>query len=120
MCTVRLDEHGVSDGPAIPHHSSHLHNGVHVHIHSTIFHPTTQKEGHIMARKNRNATKRRQTINIPKGRHFMYSPHEDGSDATVVRYIGEQDGDFLLCWHPDGFAMWIHMHQMWNPTKRAA
>lgn len=70
-----------------------------------------------MARKNRN---RRPNLHIAKGRHFMYSPHEFGEDACVVRYLGEQDGDQLLVFHPEGYAIWVHMHNLWNPKKAAA
>lgn len=70
-----------------------------------------------MARKNGNKAHRRPNLNIPKNWHFMYSTHEFGDDATVVRYLGEQDDDFLLCFHPEGYATWIHLHQLYNMPK---
>lgn len=75
-----------------------------------------------MGRKNENATKgkRQRKLAIAKGHHFMYSTDEFGADATVVRYLGEQDGNLLLCHHPEGFQLWIHLHHLWNPTKKAA
>lgn len=75
-----------------------------------------------MGRKNVNATKGKKQRKLPiaKGHHFMYSTDEFGKDATVVRYLGEQDGDLLYCYHPEGFAMWIHLHHLWNPVKKAA
>lgn len=76
-----------------------------------------------MARKNRNAVRRNRVrkLAIPRNHHFMYSVNEDGSEASVVRYLGEQDGDMLLCFHPEGYAMWIHLHHLSNtPKKRAA
>lgn len=72
-----------------------------------------------MARKNRNAVKgaRPQKLHIPRNHHFMYSTDEFGADATVVRFLGEQDGDYLWCYHPEGFAMWIHVHQLSNRPR---
>lgn len=70
-----------------------------------------------MARKNRNAVKRARKYDIPRNRHFVYSTDELGADATIVRYLGEQDGDHLFCFHPEGFAMWIHVHNLSNPVK---
>jgi len=69
-----------------------------------------------MGRKNENAVKgsRKRKYNIPKNTHFMYSPHEDGSEATVVRYLGEQNGDTLLVWHPEGYSMFVHLHHLWR------
>jgi len=74
-----------------------------------------------MGRKNINAErdrKRQRKLPISKGQHFLYSTHEFGEDATVVRYLGEQDGDTLLCFVPDGFSMWIHVHQLSNIPHR--
>lgn len=70
-----------------------------------------------MARKNRNARKRTPKLNIPKNHHFMYSTDEFGADASVVRYLGEQDGDQLLCFHPEGFELWIHVSHLSNVPK---
>lgn len=71
-----------------------------------------------MARKSGSKAHNRRKLNIPKNFHFMYSTHEFGEDATVVRYLGEQDGDSLLCFLPDGYSMWIHVHQLYNMPKR--
>jgi hypothetical protein len=74
-----------------------------------------------MARKNGMSAHRTRKLGIAKGHHFLYSVNEDGSDATVVRYLGEQDNDRLYCYLPDGFAMWIHIHYLANvPHRRAA
>lgn len=75
-----------------------------------------------MGRKNSNAAKgaRPRKYNIPKNTHFMYSPHEDGSDATVVRYLGEQNGDTLLVWHPEGYSMFVHLHHLWRSRSMRA
>jgi hypothetical protein len=67
-----------------------------------------------MARKNANA-KRQAKYNIPDRKHFLYSSDEFGADPVVVRYMGEQDGDHLKCWHPNGFEFWAHLHYLWNP-----
>lgn len=71
-----------------------------------------------MARKSGNRHHRAPKLGIAKGHHFMYSTAEDGSDATVVRYLGEQDGDRLLCYLPQGIALWLHVHYLWNTPKR--
>lgn len=71
-----------------------------------------------MARKSGSKMKTQRKLNIPKNFHFLYSTHEFGDDATVVRYLGEQDGDYLYCFHPEGFAMWIHLHQLSNMPSR--
>lgn len=71
-----------------------------------------------MARKNRNARPNYRKLNIPRGRHFIYSTTDDGSDATVVRYMGEQDGDYLTCFHPAGYVIPIHVSQLSNPPRR--
>ena len=73
-----------------------------------------------MARKNGAQSHRRAKLPIPKNFHFLYSTDEFGLDATVVRYLGEQDGDFLYCFHPEGYAMWIHLHQLSNVPKVVA
>ena len=75
-----------------------------------------------MGRKNINAvkTRRQRKLAIPNGHHFLYSTHEFGEDATVVRYMGEQDGDSLLCFIPDGFSMWIHIHHLTNVPKTSS
>lgn len=72
-----------------------------------------------MARKNRNARPLKPAFRIPRNRHFAYSTDEFGADASIVRYLGEQDGNFLLCWHPEGYQLWIHVHQLTNPAKSA-
>jgi len=73
-----------------------------------------------MGRKNTNAVKerKRRHVRIAKGTHFLYSTHEFGEDATVVRYMGEQNGDTLLCFLPEGYSMFIHMHHLNLPLKR--
>lgn len=71
-----------------------------------------------MARKNRNARKNYRKLNIPRGRHFIYSTTDDSSDDIVVRYLGEQHGDYLTCYHPGGFVLPIHVSQLSNPSKR--
>ena len=71
-----------------------------------------------MGRKNRNAQKNYRKLNIPRGRHFIYSTTENGSDDIVVRYLGEQNGDYLTCYHPAGFVLPIHVSQLSNPSKR--
>jgi len=74
-----------------------------------------------MARKNRNARTQQRRYPIAKNRHFLYSTDDEfGTDATVVRFMGEQDGDMLLCFHPEGFPLWIHVHQLSNPIRSAA
>lgn len=70
-----------------------------------------------MARKNGNKAHRQRKLNIPRNFHFMYSTHEFGDDATVVRYLGEQDDDRLLCFHPEGYSLWIHLHHLWNVPR---
>ena len=72
-----------------------------------------------MARKNGTRFTRRAKLPIPRNHHFMYSTHEFGEDATVVRYLGDQDGDYLYCFHPEGYAMWIHLHQLSNVPRAA-
>lgn len=74
-----------------------------------------------MARKNRNAVKggKIRKVAIPKNHHFLYYP-DDYADPTVVRYLGEQDGEWLYVFHPEGFPMWAHMHQLSNPARAAA
>lgn len=69
-----------------------------------------------MGRKNSNA-KPQQKYRIKKNRHFAYSTDEFGRDASIVRYLGNQDGDYLYCWHPEGFPLWIHVHHLSNPAK---
>ena len=74
-----------------------------------------------MARKNSNARGNVKRFPVPKNFHFLYSTDDEfGTDATVVRYMGEQDGEFLLCFHPEGYALWIHCHQLSNIPKVAA
>lgn len=73
-----------------------------------------------MGRKNRNAQKNYRKLNIPRGRHFIYSTTEDRADDTVVRYLGEQVGDYLTCYHPGGFVLPIHVSQLSNPSKLRA
>ena len=72
-----------------------------------------------MARKNRNAVRsnRVRKLSIPRNHHFIYSVHDDGSEASIVRYMGEQEGDYLFCFHPEGYALWIHLSQLSNPVK---
>lgn len=69
-----------------------------------------------MGRKNANA-RAKSKYQIPKNRHFAYSTDEFGRDASIVRYLGAQDGDFLYCWHPEGYPLWIHVHQLTNPVR---
>lgn len=69
-----------------------------------------------MGRKNPKTQK----INLPKNFHLMYSTDEFDRDAIVVRYMGEQDGDYLLCWNPEGFQFWAHISHVWTPKRRAA
>ena len=73
-----------------------------------------------MGRKNSMSAHRAKKLGIAKGHHFIYSVNEDGSEASVVRYLGEQDGDRLLCYMPDGYFMWIHLHYLSNAPKRQA
>lgn len=70
-----------------------------------------------MGRKNRNAQKNYRKLNIPRGRHFIYSTTENSGDDIVVRYLGEQNGDYLTCYHPAGFVLPIHVSQLSNPSK---
>lgn len=71
-----------------------------------------------MGRKHSNA-RPEPKYQIRRNRHFVYSTDEFGKDASVVRYLGKQEGDYLYCWHPEGFALWIHVHQLSNPVKHA-
>lgn len=74
-----------------------------------------------MARKNGHRHFRAQKLDIPRNHHFIYSVNDDGSDASVVRYLGEQNGDYLTCYMPSGYVMPIHVSQLSNPPKvRAA
>lgn len=69
-----------------------------------------------MARKNGNRHFRAK-LPINKGHHFIYQIDETSNDATVVRYLGEQDGHYLYCWHPEGYALWIHIAQLHNRPR---
>lgn len=69
-----------------------------------------------MGRKNANA-RPAQKFRIKKNRHFAYSTEEFGDNASIVRYLGIQDGDYLYCFHPEGFPLWIHVHQLSNPAR---
>ena len=76
-----------------------------------------------MARKNNNTrtTNRRSRLRIPKHTHFVYSTDEFGNDATLVRYLGDQSGDLLYCWHPAGYALWCrisHLHRVNHRSTR--
>lgn len=73
-----------------------------------------------MGRKNVNALKarRQRKLSIAKGTHFLYSTDEFGADATVVRYLGEQHEDTLLCFLPEGYSMFIHLHHLNLAPKR--
>lgn len=76
-----------------------------------------------MARKNKNArlTSRRARLRIPKYTHFIYSADEHGNDATLVRYLGDQSGDLLYCWHPEGYALWcpvMYLHRVNHRSTR--
>lgn len=73
-----------------------------------------------MGRKNINACHKQRKLRIPRNHHFIYSVNEDGSNASVVRFLGEQESDYLWCFHPDGFAMWIHLSHLSNVPRRAA
>lgn len=68
-----------------------------------------------MGRKNANA-KPVPRFNIPARKHFLYTPEDDLTlaNATIVRYMGEQQGPNLKCWHPDGFEFWANMHNLAN------
>ena len=68
-----------------------------------------------MGRKNANAVRgnrRSRKLRVAIGTMFTYSTDDAGSDATLVRYLGEQDGDTLLCWHPEGFNLWCHLSHL--------
>ena len=69
-----------------------------------------------MARKNSNA--RPNPITIKEGTHLMYSADELYQEPSVVRYMGEQNGDEILVFHPEGYALWVHVTQAWIPKKR--
>lgn len=73
-----------------------------------------------MGRKNRNATRsnRRGRFPISKGAHFIYQVDEYDTEPTVVRYLGEQQEDSLLVYHPAGFALWVHCSQL-HRARRA-
>lgn len=74
-----------------------------------------------MGRKNRNAVRsirRQRKLDIPRNHHFVYSVNDDGSEASIVRYLGDQEGDHLYCYHPSGFPLWIHVSQLSNPSKQ--
>ena len=75
-----------------------------------------------MARKNRNAQKdgRSRKYAVARNTHFLYSTDEFGEDATVVRYMGEQQGDLLLCHHPEGMVLWCHVSHLSRSISRAA
>lgn len=71
-----------------------------------------------MGRKHKNA--RAPRLLIRPNSHLMYSTDELYQDATVVRYMGEQDDDCIKVWHPDGFELWVHITHVWFPSKQAA
>lgn len=71
-----------------------------------------------MARKNGNAPHKRPKLDIPFGQHFLYSVRDDGGEASIVRFMGDQDNDFLWCRHADGYRLWIHVSQLSNVPKR--
>lgn len=75
-----------------------------------------------MARKNRNAQRgsQRRKFPVSKGTPFVFSTDEFGEDATIVRYLGEQDGDMLLCRHPEGFDLWCHLSYLSRSVRRVA
>lgn len=73
-----------------------------------------------MARKNGNRHHKRPKLDIPRNHHFIFAVDEGGTDACVVRFLGEQDGDFLWCYHPAGYARWIHVSYLSNPPKAMA
>lgn len=70
-----------------------------------------------MARKDGNRHHKATKLPIHKGHHFIYQISDLNNDATVVRYLGDQDGHYLYCWHPEGFALWIHVAQLSNKPK---
>lgn len=75
-----------------------------------------------MARKNSNARKSgrgKNRIHLARNTHLLYSTHEFGEDASVVRYLGEFEDDCLLVWHPEGYQAWIHLHHLSLPKKAA-
>lgn len=71
-----------------------------------------------MARKNSNATKGGRSLRIQRNRHFYYTPGYVDADATVVRFLGKQDADYVYCYHPDGFPMWIHVSELYSTPSR--
>lgn len=60
-----------------------------------------------MARKNRNA--RPQKVTLAANTALVYNPEPMFQEDTVVRYMGEQDGESLKCWHPEGYEFWTHI-----------
>ena len=72
-----------------------------------------------MGRKNRNARHRNQWRLAPNT-HLMWSTDELYREPIVVRYMGEQDGDSIKVWHPEGFEMWTHVSHCWIPRHQAA
>ena len=50
----------------------------------------------------------------------MWSTDELYREPIVVRYMGEQDGDSIKVWHPEGFEMWTHVSHCWIPRRQAA
>lgn len=73
-----------------------------------------------MARKNRNAERNPRRFRIRKGKHFVYEVPYSGEGATVVRYLGEQNDDTLLCYHPEGYTLWIHVDYLTNVLQESA
>lgn len=70
-----------------------------------------------MGRKNRNANKRRKYA-IKRNMHFLFAPEPELTDEfTVVRYLGEQDGDLLYVYHPEGYAFWAHVGSLTLPMR---
>lgn len=60
-----------------------------------------------MGRKNIKA--RPQKVTLAQGTTLMYNPDPLFDEDVVVRYMGEQDGESLKCFHPEGYEFWTHI-----------
>lgn len=68
-----------------------------------------------MGRKNKNARPPR--VRLRPNTHLMYSTDELYIEPIIVRYMGEQEGEHIKCFNPEGFEFWAHISHVWIPQR---